>query len=292
LADTQNNERKLVKRVEAKHFGRADEVGQFLKCSLSALLLVAAGVAQAQLVNGNFATGDLTGWTLFNTPQGGSAITPQVVLFDTAGTGAPVNSAEFEVGQTSFPFGVNGNEEGAGIYQNVSLVSGQLNISLDIAASDTNPSVGATGNVDAGTFELILDGNVVASDDFGYISVSQTLRSTLSYSGAVTAGTHEITIETLRKAETVGDDTPYQYLANVSLGVTPVPEPGMLGLLALSGILLGSIFPLRLRGWFHDRFASASVVEEQPPNTAPEPTPTRAISPHSRLTRLVARLIF
>ena len=255
-----------------KYFGKADKVGQFLKYSLSALLLAAAGAAQAQLVNGNFATGDLTGWNLFSTPQGGSAITPQVVLFDTAGTGAPVNSAQFEVGQTSFPFGVNGNEEGAGIYQNVSFVSGQLNISLEIAASDTNPSVGATGNVDAGTFELILDGNVVASDDFGYISVSQTLRSTLSYSGAVTTGTHEITIEMLRNAETVVDDTPYQYLANVSLSVTPVPEPGMLGLLALSGILLGSIFPFSLRGWFHDRFASASVVEGPPPNQSPEPT--------------------
>jgi len=275
-----------------KHFGRADKVGRFLKYSLSALLIAAAGAAQAQLVNGNFATGDLTDWSPFNTPQGGSAITPQVVLFDTAGTGAPVNSAQFEVGQTSFPFGVNGNKDGAGIYQNVSLVSGQLNISLDIAASDTNPSVGATGNVDAGTFELILDGNVVASDDFGYISVSQTLLSTLSYSGAVTTGTHEIMIEMLRNAETVADDTPYQYLANVSLSVTPVPEPGMLGLLALSGILLGSIFPFRHRGWFHDRFAPDSAVEGQPPNNSPEPPPIDIVSPHSRLTGLAARLSF
>ncbi len=218
-----------------------------LKYYLSVLLLAASGAAQAQLVNGNFATGDLTGWTLFNTPNGGSAITPQVVLFDTAGTGVPVNSAEFEVGQTSGTIGVNGQEEGAGIYQYVPLVSGQLNVSLDIAASDMS-DLHVTGNSDAGTFELLLDGNIVASHAFGGISLSQTLRSTLSYSGAVATGTHEIAIDMRRGFGTRAGDTPYQYLANVSLSVTPVPEPGVLELLALSGLFFGSLLPFRRRG--------------------------------------------
>ena len=93
-----------------------------------------------------------------------------------------------------------------------------------------------------------MDGNVVASQYFGSISSSQTLRSTLSYSGAVTAGTHEIAIGMQRNAETVLGDTPYQYLTDISLNVTPVPEPGVLGLLALSGMFLGPMFLFRLRG--------------------------------------------
>jgi hypothetical protein len=213
------------------------------------LLLAAAVTAPAQLVNGNFAAGDFTGWTLFNTQHGGSAITPQVVQFDTAGTGAPVNSAEFEAGETSGTIGGGGLGQGAGLYQYVALGAGQLDISLDIAAFDMS-DLNNVANADAGTFELLLDGNLVASHAFGSISLSQTERSALSYSGMVAAGTHEILIDMRRGYGTLGGDTPYQYLANVSLSVTPAPEPGVLGLLALSGLFLGSMLPFRRRGQF------------------------------------------
>jgi hypothetical protein len=64
-----------------------------LKYLLPMLLFAMAGATRAQLVNGNFETGDLTGWTLFNTvgsgtpygtEQGGTAVA-QAVPFDTAG---------------------------------------------------------------------------------------------------------------------------------------------------------------------------------------------------------------
>src|SRR5262249_55483635 len=92
--------------------------------------LVSSLARGGQLVNGGFETGDLTGWTLFNTALGGTALA-DVVSFDTAHTGAPSQSARFEVGETSGGIGGGGLGQGAGIFQDVSLLAGQLNIALN-----------------------------------------------------------------------------------------------------------------------------------------------------------------
>src|SRR5206468_3116594 len=90
-------------------------------------------------------------------------------------------------------------------------------------------------NADGGTFELLLDDAVVNSHAFGGISVNQTLRSTLSYSGTVAAGSHKIAID-MRRGYGIGDgNTPYQYLDNVTLSGSAVPEPATT-LLALAAI--------------------------------------------------------
>jgi hypothetical protein len=198
-----------------------------LTCWLPLFLFVVAGTTQAQLVNGNFETGDLTGWILFNTvgsntpygvERGGTALV-QAVQFDTAGNGAPSYGAEFEVGETAGVVGGGGLGQGAGIYQYVSLDAGQLLVSVDIAA--TSPG----DNADAGTFELLLDGNPVARAALGGISISQILRSTLSYSGTVTAGSHQIAID-MRRGYGMGyGNTPCQFLDSIVLTGTAVPEP-------------------------------------------------------------------
>ena len=198
-----------------------------LKYLLPLFLFAVAETTPAQLINGNFETGDLAGWALFNTvgsntpygvERGGTALA-QAVSFDTTGTGAPSYGAEFEVGETAGVVGGGGLGQGAGIYQYVPLNAGQLNISVNIAA--TSPG----NNADAGTFELLLDGDLVARDAFGGISVSQILRSTLSYSGTVAAGTHQIAID-MRRGYGMGyGNTPYQFLDNVVLTGTSVPEP-------------------------------------------------------------------
>ena len=189
-----------------------------------------AGVSSqaAQLVNGDFQTGDFTGWTFFTTSQGGLG-QPTVVLFDTANIGTPSLSARFEAGQTNGV--VTGAKYGGGIFQNVTLGPGQLNISLDIAAS--SPGV----NGDGGTFELLLDGSVVASHSFASMAPNQPQWSTLSYSGSVTAGVHDIEVELLRGSFLQIGETPYQYLDNIQLsGTAVVPEPSTVSLLLLSGI--------------------------------------------------------
>jgi hypothetical protein len=200
---------------------------QWRRILLAALVVLSAPSSQAQLINGNFETGDLSGWTLYNTSgpgspfgdgQGGTAVA-QAVLFDTAGPGIFSLSAQFEVGETAGPIGGGGLGQGAGIYQNVLLNAGQLNIALNIAASSSG------NNGDAGTFRLLLDGNVVSSNAFGGINFGQTLRSTLSYAGAVAAGTHAIAVEMRRGGEIGTGNTPYQYLDDITIAGTAVPEP-------------------------------------------------------------------
>lgn len=204
----------------------------FFASALALVLLGTGGTANAQLVNGDFETGDFTGWTLISTPNGGSSFT-QVGSFDTAGTGTTSDSAIFEVGEVSGGVGGGGLGQGAGISQNVLLLAGQLNVFLNIAAtSDGN-------NADGGTFELFLDGNDVANHAFGGIGVNQILRSTLSYSGTVTAGTHNIAIEMFRGYGTEYPNTPFQYLDNITLSGSAAPEPSatalaMLGLAVLA----------------------------------------------------------
>lgn len=209
------------------------------------LLFAMAGTARAQiLINGNFETGDFTGWTEFNTVGGstpygqeaGGTSVYQVVQFDTAGTGTPSYAAEFEVGEVSGVIGGGGLGQGAGIYQDVTLNAGTLNISLDIAA--TSPA----NSADAGTFQLLLDGNVVASEDLGGIDVGQVIRSTLDYSGNITSGTHQIAIDMRIGYGTEYGDTPFQYLDNVTLSGTAVPEPNAALLFALGGFI---VIPIR-----------------------------------------------
>ncbi|HLX72336.1 MAG TPA: hypothetical protein VKV04_22180 [Verrucomicrobiae bacterium] len=203
---------------------------------LSLLLLFAmAGTARAQLYNGNFETGDFSGWTEFNTVNGGTSVY-QVVQFDTAGTGTPSYAAEFEAGEVSGGIGGGGLGQGAGIYQNVSLGAGTLNIFLDIAA------LSPANQADAGTFQLLVDGNVVASDAMGAIGFNQTLRSTLSYSGNITAGTHQIAVDIRRGYGTEYPDTPYEFLDNITLTGTAVPEPNAALLFAMAGVC---VIPMR-----------------------------------------------
>jgi hypothetical protein len=185
------------------------------------------GRANAGLINGNFATGDLTGWTAFTTPNGtlGAAF-PQVVPFDTLGTGNPVNSAEFRVGQVSFVFG---DQEGGGLFQNVLLGSGDLNISVNIAALG-GPQF---GNASGGVFSILFDGSPLASFNFGFIGANQERTHLLSGSvTGVTGGNHQIAIEITRPF--TSGNTPFQFFTDATLsGSAAVPEPSTLALLGL-----------------------------------------------------------
>jgi len=146
------------------------------------------------LINGDFETGDLTGWTLFTTFNGtiGSDSLPHVVSFDTNNDGLATESARFRVGKVVS--GV-GDGEGGGLFQQVELSSGDLTIEADIASFNIS---GANGS--GGYFELLLDGVVVDVHDFGFIERDTTEYSMLSSLSAITAGTHEIRIRMTRPA--------------------------------------------------------------------------------------------
>lgn len=191
---------------------------------------VGMGEAKANpLVNGDFETGDLTGWTTFTTTNGtlGPGF-PNVVPFDTNNDGINSLSAQFRVGQQSF---IPGQFSGGGIFQNVNLFAGDLTIEANIASL-----AGSIGNASGGLFELLFDGVVLDSVNFGSISANQTKFDLLTNVSNIVAGMHEIRFRVTRPfTQTSG--TPKQYIDDIKLSgtaVTPVPEPAsVLGLLAV-----------------------------------------------------------
>lgn len=200
-----------------------------------------ASAAHAGLINGGFDTGDLTGWTTFTTTNGTlGGIGSEVVAFDTNGDGTADPAARFRVGQDHWaPSGF----EGGGIRQSVTLGAGAVTLSADVAAW-----AAVWGNNSGGVFELLFDGAVVASHDFGFIPTGDTKRATLWASFEVAGGLHDVGL-LMRRPFPDGDTTPLQLVDNFSLrgGAVDVdtfdepplqaPEPGSLSLLGLG--LLG-----------------------------------------------------
>jgi hypothetical protein len=147
----------------------------FLAACVAALAVTLVASA-APVVNGDFETGDLTGWTTFTTANG-TIGTPAVVSFDTTGTGAS-NAAKFNVGRQVLG---SGAPEGGGIHQSVNTAAGEFDVSADVAVR-----LEAAAEIDAsscGSFELLVDGAVVAGHDFGNCDGGVTERSTLSAAG-------------------------------------------------------------------------------------------------------------
>lgn len=187
-----------------------------------------AGAAKANLItNGDFETGDLTGWTTFTTGNG-TIGTPTVVMFDTTGSGAS-NSAQFDVGQVISTSAL----EGGGISQMIALgtASSDVNIWVDIASDQPTSDTNAGG----GLFQLLFNGAVVDSHEFGEIIGPTTERDSLHAVVSAAAGTHTVAIRMTRRFTTSGR-TPFQYLDNV---VVAVPEPGTLALFGLGLAGLG-----------------------------------------------------
>jgi len=217
---------------------RADVLTGALLC---VLLIGPATRAQSTplLQNGDFETGDLSGWTVFVTSNGdlGSGWgLPDVVSFDVAGTGTPSDAAEFQAGEASYNSGTGHTSQGGGIYQTFNCSAGQYIISADVAALN----IDYYANADAGLFTLLVDETPTASIELGGINTGQTLRGTLETTVPLSQGSHQITIEITRPWLTGGGygATPLEYLDNIQ--VEPVPEPSeiLLGLFGLSSILI------------------------------------------------------
>jgi hypothetical protein len=199
-----------------------------LALAVAAAAFTASAALAAGVSNGDFATGDLTGWTTFTTANGalGNGL-PVVAPFDTTGAGAS-NAAEFNVGQAVFAGSGNTDPQGGGIYQAVTTASGLFTISADTAAVNRNAVL---PNSSCGLFELMLDGNVVASHDYGICGPGATLRFTLTATGlSLTAGAHEIRVRITRPfisfaGTAVSVGSPLEYVDNVTLSplsISPV----------------------------------------------------------------------
>ena len=205
---------------------------KLLYCAVLTMLSVPAF---AQVTNGDFSTGDLTGWSVFTTANGtaNGGSPPNVTLFDVTGSGASL-AAHFKVGQLTF---VQGAPEGGGIFQNIFFgASDVVSFSADIAALG-----GPFTNVAGGNFQMLLDGTVIDSVDFGQIGANAIKRDSLSASENVSAGSHELRFKITRPFLT--GTTPQQYIDNILVvGTLPVvPEPSSAVLLAAGGLPLAGI---------------------------------------------------
>jgi hypothetical protein len=193
--------------------------------ALIALVAAQAGATNL-LINGSFQDNDFTGWNLGTTADG------------TAGQGFPIvtgwplggmNAAKYEVGQVTS----NGLFEGATLSQTFNTSGGMATLSFDwLAMGD-----GIHTNAEGGLFELVLDGNLLASHDVGQIGPNGQFNGVLTATLNLSAGQHTFEIEILRNFLSNPGNTPYQYVTGADVeGNSAVPEPGTLMLLG-SGVV-------------------------------------------------------
>lgn len=198
-------------------------------------LLAFFGSAQASLVNGDFETGNLSGWSIFTTYNGttGPSPLPHVSLFDVDGDAVLSHAASMSVGYATAPcsypgFGCAQPTEGGGLRQNVYFAGGLFSLSAQVAVQNTLLYGGY--NLDGGLFSLILDGSTLDTFSVGRINAGSTQRGSLSYNGFIGAGFH--TLDLLVTRNYASSQSLFQYVDNVS--VKELAEPGTLMLVAIA----------------------------------------------------------
>ena len=175
------------------------------------------------LVNGDFETGNLSPWTVFDTPNGnaGEALGfPTVQTFDVTGSGSSFAVA-IAPGLNTCCVGTGGG----GVEQTFFLSqAGIVSATVDFASAITQ-------NADAGTFSLLIDNVAVDSEALGGNFTNNILRGSLSGSIAVGAGSHTVELEVTRGYIAFASD----YFDNASVTATSttqaVPEPSSIALI-------------------------------------------------------------
>lgn len=212
-----------------------------LKFLAGAALVASTAMAHAApvLLNGDFASGNLNGWTSYLSTNG-TIGTPVAASADVLGNGASNPAARLNVGQAT----EGDTASGGGLSQTFTLgAAGQFQVHADIMSAGNT----VFDNADGGLFSLIIDGTAVASHSFGEIAVGTPERATLSGLLTLTAGAHTIRLEALRNYLT-SENTPFQYFDNVSVVAVPEASTHMLMLLGLGLVGGAQAWRRRLQG--------------------------------------------
>lgn len=215
------------------------------------LICATSGLADSLLLNGDFETANLSGWTTFVTPNGVTSPSwvpelPDVSLFDVSGTGKPSLAGKFQVGEANYVSGEPHTFQGGGIFQMFESSGGPFTFSVNVAAYNPNNSPGWGANRAPGVFSLLVDGVTLDTRNLydvngGDIQALEIIRSSLSATTVLDAGTHELRLLITRDALAQGytwPATPYGYLDDIQ--VTLVPEPSthaLVGVVAAAAMI-------------------------------------------------------
>ena len=181
-----------------------------------------AGAVRANVVtNGDFETGNASGWTIVK----GNWMQEAGVGY----VGHGLNSLCFWCRAGTGQYGWD--DPKVYLKQNLWLIGGtEYNFSADVAASS------GSNNGDGGTVAASLSGyGPLASHSFGTIGASEWKFATLEAQFTVPAtGTYELVCTASRRAGIGPGNTPADYLDNIM--ITIIPEPASLSLLGLGGL--------------------------------------------------------
>ncbi|MEO0944129.1 MAG: VPLPA-CTERM sorting domain-containing protein [Pseudomonadota bacterium] len=199
----------------------------------AAFSALAFGASAATITNGDFETGDLSGWTVGTTSNGETGVSG-VSIFDTGGFGAS-DAASFRVGQIDFDRRVN---EGITLSQTISILSeGVYSFAAEVAALG-----GSSRNSSGGVFELLVDDTLLDIFDTESLLAGDVERDTLVGEIFLGTGPVDLTIRITRPFLQTAN-TPTQYVDNVTVSnLSTVPLPAGLPLLAIG---LGSLVWIR-----------------------------------------------
>lgn len=184
--------------------------------AIAALLLTSPASAANILVNGDFETGGMTGWTPIIMSNGAYAAGPTVASYDVTGAGASY-SGYMIAGQAFYEPGEYIGS-GGGFTQDVTLVAGLHTFSVDVALF--NPS--DTYNAAAGERFFVGLGNLVLGELYApALQPLETWRGTLQFDFMAVGGNNAFYLAAQRPF------MPYtsQYFDNARLEVSAVPEP-------------------------------------------------------------------
>ena len=202
-------------------------------------LTLASTVEAATLINGDFATGDLTGWTVYTTGNGSNGsngdgeLLPRVTTFDLTNTGEVSHVAQFRTGREQAIALPNG-WQGGGLSQWVFFDSGQFTFTADAAVQGDQRA-----NTQSGALELMFEGGAIALWNFAGVAQGMTKYQTLVGEIAIASpGWYNLSLQWTRPF-LASPTTPSQYVGNLRLEPvpTPVPEPtGAVGLLLMGSL--------------------------------------------------------
>ncbi len=197
---------------------------------------VSLNPASASIItNGDFETGDLTGWTWTPTEHAEPMMTAEVVTFDTSGSGASNSFRVNPGGDQDYESGASG---GGTLSQTVHMSSG---IEYDVGIVAAIRCMLPLPNGSGGTISLKIDDETLWSWSVTGIAGSTTRRH-IPYAGTYTptvTGPHSVSVSFDRRKgnyPTPAYPTPriYHYVDDISV----VPEPATVLLLSFGGLVL------------------------------------------------------